>query len=165
MAIVNRTISANEERGAPAPGAQRLGRQGGGQQQPPRSGDQDREILSGELDRDVENPPFGGAGSTRKAVFGPTSPPSANPCNIRNKTAATGAAIPIIAYDGVTARPASAMPIMENVSIIAGFRPLRSAKCPITKPPSGRVTKPTPKVASESSSLASPLPGNRASQM
>ncbi len=39
----------------------------------------------------------GGAASIRKAVLGPTSPPIAKPCNIRNNTASAGATGPIMA--------------------------------------------------------------------
>jgi len=47
-------------------------------------------------------------------------------------------------------------PISPNDSIIAGFLPMRSAMRPITMPPSGRVRKPTPKVASD---FSKPMPG------
>ncbi len=40
-----------------------------------------------------------------------------------------------------------ATPIRAKETIIAGLRPERSAKRPMTNPPSGRVTKPAPKVA------------------
>ena len=36
-----------------------------------------------------------GAASSMKAVVGPTSPPSAKPCNSRKRTARIGAAMPI----------------------------------------------------------------------
>ncbi len=44
--------------------------------------------------------------------------------------------------------------IIAMVRIIAGLRPARSAKAPMTMPPIGRVTKPMPKIASEESRLA-----------
>ena len=59
-----------------------------------------------------------------------------------------GVAMPICAYPGVSARPSIATPIMAKDSTIAGRRPARSPYRPISQPPSGRVTKPIPKVAS-----------------
>ena len=47
-----------------------------------------------------------------------------------------------------------AKPISENERIIAGLRPMRSPMRPMTMPPMGRVTKPTPKVPSDASRLA-----------
>ena len=44
------------------------------------------------------------------------------------------------------------MVISTTVRINAGLRPTRSAKAPISKLPSGRVKKPTPKAATEASS-------------
>ena len=44
-------------------------------------------------------------------------------------------------------------PIRLKDSIIAGLRPMRSAMRPMTRPPNGRVKKPTPNVASEASRL------------
>ena len=64
-----------------------------------------------------------------------------------------GAATPICAYDGVAARPSVPTVIRAMVKIIAGLRPARSANAPISKPPSGRVTKPTPNTATDSSRL------------
>ena len=55
-----------------------------------------------------------------------------------------------------------AIPISAKDRIIAGFRPRRSAIRPITSPPSGRVTKPTPKVARLNNKRLSLLPGNNA---
>jgi len=43
--------------------------------------------------------------------------------------------------------------ISQIVKVMAGLRPCRSAKQPITMPPSGLVTKPTPNVATEKSRL------------
>jgi hypothetical protein len=42
----------------------------------------------------------------------------------------------------------------EKDRIIAGLRPNRSPILPITKPPMGRVTKPTPNVPRDASKLA-----------
>ena len=39
------------------------------------------------------------------------------------------------------------MAIMAIVTISAPLRPKRSAYAPMTSPPTGRITKPTPKVA------------------
>ena len=47
--------------------------------------------------------------------------------------------------------PSAIIPI---VSSIAGLRPARSAKAPMTMPPIGRVRKPIPKIASDDSRLA-----------
>jgi len=96
---------------------------------------------------------MGGAASMRKAVLGPTSPPSANPCTNRNPIARTGASIPMEAYEGISGNPITPAPISMNDSIIAGLRPARSPKRPMTYAPSGRVRNPTPKVASEASRL------------
>jgi len=52
------------------------------------------------------------------------------------------------------------------VAMSAGRRPARSAYAPINTPPSGRVTKPTPNVASERSRLVRALPlGKKARPM
>jgi hypothetical protein len=40
-----------------------------------------------------------------------------------------------------------------NESIIAGFRPTRSPILPITTPPTGRIRKPAPNVASDNNRL------------
>ena len=51
-------------------------------------------------------------------------------------------------------------PISPKQKSMAGLRPSRSPSGPISSPPSGRVAKPTPKVARVSSSaLVSSLPG------
>jgi len=42
--------------------------------------------------------------------------------------------------------------IRKMVSVMAFLRPARSAYAPITMPPSGRMMKPTPKLATVSSS-------------
>jgi hypothetical protein len=95
----------------------------------------------------------GGAASIRKAVLGPTSPPNAKPCKRRNAIASTGAQIPIDAYGGMSGKPITPTPIKPKERSIAGFRPTRSPKRPITRAPSGRVKKPTPNVASDASRL------------
>ena len=64
-----------------------------------------------------------------------------------------GAAMPMLSYEGVSARPMVPAVIRPMVSSIAGLRPARSAKAPISTPPSGRVMKPTPNTATESSRL------------
>ena len=61
----------------------------------------------------------------------------------------TGAAAPMAAWDGVSARTATEMPISVMLSSIAGLRPCRSAHAPMAHAPSGRPMKPTPNVASE----------------
>ena len=50
-----------------------------------------------------------------------------------------------------------ATPINPKENSIAGLRPARSPNPPITSPPSGRVKKPTPNVASVSSRPLLPL--------
>ena len=69
-----------------------------------------------------------------------------------------GAAAPIIAYDGVNARPVIATPISANENTIAGLRPILSPMPPITIAPIGRVRKPAPNVASVASNAAERLP-------
>ena len=83
-------------------------------------------------------------------VDAPTSPPDANPCSSRASTSSSGAARPICAKVGATAIVAVPSAISSSVRIIAFLRPARSAYMPITSPPSGRVTKPTPKLATAS---------------
>ena len=56
----------------------------------------------------------------------------------------------ICAKVGATAIVAVPSAISSSVRIIAFLRPARSAYMPITAPPSGRVTKPTPKLATAS---------------
>ena len=52
-------------------------------------------------------------------------------------------------------------PIIVNERIIAGLRPRRSAIRPMMSPPSGRLTNPTPKVASDRISDCEASPGKR----
>ncbi|GAA1390031.1 hypothetical protein GCM10009599_05870 [Luteococcus peritonei] len=47
--------------------------------------------------------------------------------------------------------PTVAAPIITTVTTMAGLRPKRSPRWEITKPPSGRTTKPTAKVAKANS--------------
>ena len=65
--------------------------------------------------------------------------------------------MPIDAYEGVAHSPSVPSVISTMVSSSAGLRPARSAYAPIQIPPSGRVRKPTPNVATESSRLANAL--------
>ncbi len=95
------------------------------------------------------------------AVVGPTSPPRAKPCTRRKNRRITGAAGPIIAYEGVRASPTIANPINVKEKIIAGLRPMRSPMPPITIAPIGRVRNPAPKVASVASSAAEELPDGK----
>jgi hypothetical protein len=62
--------------------------------------------------------------------------------------------MPMEAYEGMSGSPTTPTPISTSDSSIAGLRPTRSPKRPITSAPSGRVRKPTPKVASEANRLA-----------
>ena len=78
-------------------------------------------------------------------MAGPTSPPSAKPCSKRKITTSTGAAQPMFSKDGVSTIPRIEKPISPKQNSIAGLRPMRSPKGPITMPPSGRVRNPTPK--------------------
>ena len=55
---------------------------------------------------------------------------------------------------GVAASISMPAAIIAMVRIIAGLRPARSAKAPMTMPPTGRVAKPMPKMASDDSRLA-----------
>ena len=64
-----------------------------------------------------------------------------------------GAATPMDAYEGVSGRPVTPMPIMVNEAIMAGLRPMRSPSLPNTKAPRGRVRNPAPKVASDANKL------------
>ncbi|MGY4319145.1 hypothetical protein ACVWW1_008472 [Bradyrhizobium sp. JR3.5] len=65
-----------------------------------------------------------------------------------------GAAIPIVSYEGVTAKTRIAALIMAKLAVIAGRRPTRSEYEPSTMAPIGLVTKPAPNVASDSMRLA-----------
>jgi len=81
-----------------------------------------------------------------KAVAPPHSPPVENPCSRRASNSRTGAITPIDEYVGNT--PISTVPTAINrmVSTSAGLRPRRSPMRPITTPPDGRNTRPTPKI-------------------
>ncbi len=61
----------------------------------------------------------------------------------------TGAAAPIIAYDGVNTTPMMPTPISVKLNTIAGRRPARSPNAPITIAPTGRATKPTANVSND----------------
>ncbi len=50
------------------------------------------------------------------------------------------AAQPIVAVPGVTARMSMPSAIRPMVSTMAGLRPARSARAPMTAPPTGRMT-------------------------
>jgi hypothetical protein len=67
--------------------------------------------------------------------------------------ASKGAQTPIVAYGGISGKPTTPTPISTNDRSIAGLRPTRSPKRPITRAPSGRVKKPAPKVASDANRL------------
>jgi hypothetical protein len=69
-----------------------------------------------------------------------------------------GAIGPIVAYDGVATMPRVPNAISTIVSSSAFLRPTRSAYAPIQIAPSGRVKKPRPNVATESSRLANASP-------
>ena len=64
-------------------------------------------------------------------------------------SSSTGAAAPIIAYDGVSTTPSTPTPISVKLSTIAGLRPARSPNAPITIAPTGRATNPTANVSSD----------------
>ncbi len=59
-----------------------------------------------------------------------------------------------MSYEGITANTTIATLIMTKLAVIAGRRPTRSEYEPITMAPMGLVTKPAPKVASDSIRLA-----------
>ncbi len=63
----------------------------------------------------------------------------------------------MLAWVGVSAISAVPTVISAMVSVSAVLRPRWSARLPISAAPSGRITKPTPKVAKDSSSDASGL--------
>ena len=96
-----------------------------------------------------------GAISIRYVVDGPTSPPRANPCTSRQTMTMMGAANPMLAYEGVSAMPIVPIVMSAMVNSMAGLRPTRSAKEPISSPPKGRVMKPTPKTATDSITVTS----------
>ncbi len=68
----------------------------------------------------------------------------------------------MLAKDGVSASPTTETPIRLNENSMAGLRPQVSPKVPIITPPSGRVAKPTPNVASVNKRLVVvSLPGKK----
>ncbi len=64
-----------------------------------------------------------------------------------------GAARPMLSYDGVRARPSVPTVMRAMVNSRAGRRPARSAKAPMSTPPTGRAKNPTPNTATDSSRL------------
>src|SRR5712692_3339016 len=99
-----------------------------------------------------------GAHSTMNAVEPPHSPPAEKPCSSRANTMSAAAATPMLWYVGMM--PISTVPaaIRKMVSNSEIFRPLWSPIHPITMPPSGRTTKPTPNTANAASSCVTSLP-------
>ena len=72
--------------------------------------------------------------------------------------------MPICAYVGVTTKISDDKPISHSVSATAGLRPTRSAYMPISRPPSGRIRKPTPNVAKDISNWPVGLPTGKYSR-
>jgi hypothetical protein len=70
---------------------------------------------------------------------------------MRMLTSRIGARMPTCAYVGKSPIAKVAMPISSSAPTSTGFRPNRSARYPPTDPPIGRMRKPTPSVAKESS--------------
>ncbi len=105
----------------------------------------------------------GPADSTRKVVEAANSPPTESPWSSRAPTSTTGARIPADAYVGV--RPTSRLlpPIRRMVTVSAARRPCRSATAPISRPPTGRMKKPTAKTAKVESrgTREFPAPGGK----
>ena len=66
----------------------------------------------------------------------------------RVMTSSTGAAKPIVLYEGIAANPKVPTVTRTMVRIIAGLRPARSANAPMTTPPRGRNRKPDQNTAS-----------------
>jgi hypothetical protein len=103
-----------------------------------------------------------GACSTRNAVAPPTSPPAEKPWISLARTIQAGAQKPASAYVG--ASPIIAVPsaIRRIVVDSAAFRPCVSPSAPRTTAPIGRITKPTPNVATVSNSeeVSSPVGKN-----
>ncbi len=97
---------------------------------------------------------WGGAHSTRKLVALENSPPVAKPCSNRANTISIGAPIPIDTYVGANATMATAIVMRRMTNCKAALRPARSAYIPRTTAPTGRMKKPTPKVANVSSNAA-----------
>ena len=83
--------------------------------------------------------------------------------------------IPMAAYVGITPIRKVATPMISMVATRVFFRPIRSPMCPKIRPPTGRATKPTAKVANASSvptagsllgknNFGNTMPGRRAVQ-
>jgi hypothetical protein len=106
----------------------------------------------------------GPANSMRAADAGPISPPAASPCVSLAHTIRTVAAMPIDAYGGRKAISQVPSAISEIDSARPALRPRLSATLPISIAPSGRITKPAPKVASEISRDAEALPAGKNSR-
>ncbi|SLH24045.1 Uncharacterised protein [Mycobacteroides abscessus subsp. abscessus] len=79
----------------------------------------------------------------------PHSPPTPNPWISRSTTSNTGAHMPICWEVGSRPTAKVAAPISSSATTSIFLRPIRSPKCPMTMPPSGRATKPTAKVAND----------------
>ena len=75
------------------------------------------------------------------------SPPKAKPWMILSVTSSTGARVPTWAAVGNAPIRAVAPPISSMVRARLRLRPIRSPIWPNTKPPTGRMTKPTANVA------------------
>ncbi len=98
---------------------------------------------------DVYAPRFpAGAYSATYVAAPPYSPPSARPCSSRSATRATGARMPIFAYDGRTPTMNVADPMIMIVSRKVYFRPTRSPTRPKTSAPNGRTANPAAKASS-----------------
>ena len=91
-----------------------------------------------------------GAYSATRVSAPASSAPAPKPWTKRNRISRIGAATPIASAVGRSPIPTVAMPMSTMVRIIAGFRPTRSPRWEMMRPPSGRTTKPTAKVAKAS---------------
>lgn len=96
----------------------------------------------------------GRAFSVESSTAPPHSPPTAKPCRPRSTTSRIGASIPICANVGSRPIRVVATPIKTRVMTRTFLRPSLSPKCPKTRPPTGRMRKPTQKVVKDASSAA-----------
>ncbi|MNZ91478.1 hypothetical protein D3C78_1104650 [compost metagenome] len=81
----------------------------------------------------------------------PIWPPTAKPCSSLATITTAGPSRPAWAWVGAMVNSSEPIAISHRVRRMAALRPTRSAYRPITRPPSGRMTKPVPNTARESS--------------
>ena len=94
---------------------------------------------------------FGWPCSETMRTAPPHSPPSAKPWTQRSTVSSTGASTPTWAWLGSSPIANVATPIISSETMSSFLRPSLSPKCPKTRPPSGRKTKPIQYVANDRS--------------